>query len=125
MTTEAWFVSTNMAFDISCVELDVISTLGGKESSMWDVISYDWTVRKKARLQRVYPGSLEGYDLTPNGTRALWVATVGRPLNERIAAIILHQLQYQATITLCYDWYALLWADGHKDVEFWQGRRDC
>ena len=124
MTTEAWFVKSNVSFDISCVELDVIDELNGVENSMWDIISFMWEKKDSPFLQSI-AAPIDGFEATPAGTTALWKASISCPLRDRIAAQILHQLLYMHEVAICYDWYALIWADrfrqGQMPGDYWMG----
>jgi hypothetical protein len=97
MTAPLWFVESNLSFEIAVREFDGLSELGGTEDSMFDIVSYVW-----------YRGDTQDSslsdDLTTAGTAAVWVLLEGKSINERVLAIIHHQLLYLEKVTLCYKW---------------------
>lgn len=93
-----WFVESEITIELTTGELSILGELGGTEDSMFDIVSYVWN---RDSLTGVAPA---GFAATAEGSEALWASLEGRPVRDRLAAIIQHQLTYLERVTVCYEW---------------------
>lgn len=102
-----WFVETGLTLDLSAGDIDILADLSGQEDSMFDIVSFVWT-SKDADILNDFCESLTAMATaavpTPTGTLAVWDKSVGHTMQQRLAAIILHQLTYNDKVTVCWEW---------------------